>query len=85
MTSYGIDDGEVECRDGGITRIVLNFDMRTYTTAADEMAAGDLTLSSGSVTSVVPMTHQPEDSFPERYIVNLSGVVDDQFSGEGEW
>jgi hypothetical protein len=77
FTTYLIEEGEVECRDGGITRIVLNFDMRTYSTDGDALAAGDFTLSSGSVTSVMHMSNQPGQPFLERYIVNMSGVSDD--------
>ena len=88
-TSYAIDDGGVECRDGGITKLVLNFDMRTYSTDANELAAGDFTLSSGSVTSVTHLMNAFGQPFLERYIVNVSGVNDDEqfileFSAEND-
>ena len=88
-TAYTIDEGDVECREGGITKLVLNFDMPTYSTDADELAAGDFTLSSGSVTSVTHLMNAFGQPFLERYVVNVSGVNDDEqfileFSAEND-
>jgi hypothetical protein len=89
LTTYAVADGDVECRDGGITRIVLNFDAQTYSADGDDLDTADFTLTSGSVTSVMHQESLPGQPFMERYTVNLSGVNDDaqfilEFTAEGE-